>query len=333
MLSGEEEDLKPDKLKRSARRVKKYLARWGLNDDSPQVVDYYGAYTEGKANNAYQMLGREVEDLSLAQLTQLFQQLFEASTNTDNTYHKWQNVRQPAGSQPAGITKITGELVGLKGSLPAGSISDYVQKQRFLDAMDSRRPHNVEAQLSEEDTWDQMVGVAEHYDTTMYRTDGYKGSDRSQASSSKPSVRYWASGAPKPAGPRLNSLPRPGQWPEAGCFFFQPLPLPPSRPPPRSMPRTAPRQWSFSAQGPAFLYISLSNNALLIHDWVIVWAYTRPWDEWTEHRHGYGSWKPFAKEPPGVRSIHARDVYQQPHTSKDIRAFICMEWFIQYEPE
>jgi len=65
------------------------------------------------------MLGREVEDLSLAQLTQLFQQLFEASTNTDNTYHKWQNIRQPAGGQPACITKIAGELVDLKGSLPA----------------------------------------------------------------------------------------------------------------------------------------------------------------------------------------------------------------------
>jgi len=45
---------------------------------------------------------------------------------------------------------------------------------------------------------------------------------------------YGASGAPKP--------PRPGQWPGAGRFSFQPLPLPPSRPLPRSMPRTAPCQ-------------------------------------------------------------------------------------------
>jgi len=36
----------------------------------------------------------------------------------------------------------------------------------------------------------------------------------------KPSVRYGASGAPKPAGPRLNSPPRPGQRPGAGRFFF-----------------------------------------------------------------------------------------------------------------
>jgi len=45
------------------------------------VVDYYGAYTDGKANNAYQALDSEIEDLNLAQLNQRFQQLFEASTN------------------------------------------------------------------------------------------------------------------------------------------------------------------------------------------------------------------------------------------------------------
>jgi len=70
MFSGEGEALKPDKLKRWLRTVKKHLARSGLNHDSPGVADYYGAYTESKTNNSYQKLYREVEDLSLAQLTQ-----------------------------------------------------------------------------------------------------------------------------------------------------------------------------------------------------------------------------------------------------------------------
>jgi len=78
--------------------------------------------------------------------------------------------------------------------------------------------------------------------------------------------RYWACGAPKPVGPPLNSLPHPAQWPGAGRFFVQPLPLPASRPPPRSMPRTAPCQRTFSTQGPAFSYIPLSNIPLLIHE-------------------------------------------------------------------
>jgi len=51
--------------------------------------------------------------------------------------------------------------------------------------MDSRLRRNVEPQLGPEDTWDQMVVVAECYDPTMYRTGGYKGSDRSQTSSCK----------------------------------------------------------------------------------------------------------------------------------------------------
>jgi len=166
-FSGEGEDLKPDKLKRWFRTVKKYLARSGLNDDTPGVADYYGFYTEGEANNTFQTLDTEEENLSLPQLTQRFQQLFQASTNTDDTYHKWQNVRQTAGGQPARITKIAGELADLKGSLPNGSLSDYAQKQRFLDPMDSRLPRNIEPQLRPEDTWDQMAAVAERYDATM----------------------------------------------------------------------------------------------------------------------------------------------------------------------
>jgi len=186
MFSGEGEDLKPDKLKRWLTTVKKHLVRSGLNDVSPGVADYYGFYTEGKANTAFQTLDTEGANHNLPQLTHRVQQLFEASTNTDDTYHKWQNVRQTAGGQAACITKIAGELADLKGSLPVGSILDYAQKQRFLDAMDSRLCRNVEPQLRPEDTWDQMVAVAERYNTTMCRTGSYKGSDRSQASSSKP---------------------------------------------------------------------------------------------------------------------------------------------------
>ena len=132
------------------------------------------------------MLDREVEDLTLAQLTERLQQLFEVSTNTDDTYPMWQSTRQTAGGQLTLITKIAEELADLKGSLQAGCISDYAQKQRFLDAMESRLRRNIEPELRPENTWDQMVAVAEPYDTTIYRTGGYKSSDRSQASSSKP---------------------------------------------------------------------------------------------------------------------------------------------------
>ena len=51
--------------------------------------------------------------------------------------------------------------------------------------MDSRLRCSVESQLRAEDTWDQVVAVAERYNATMYRNGGSKGSDRSQGSSSK----------------------------------------------------------------------------------------------------------------------------------------------------
>jgi len=65
MFTGEGKELKPDKLKRWHRTVKKDLARSGLNDDSPGVADYYGFYSELKANNTFQTLDREEENLTL----------------------------------------------------------------------------------------------------------------------------------------------------------------------------------------------------------------------------------------------------------------------------
>ena len=64
MFSGEGDDHKPDKLQGWLRTVKKYLGRSGLNDDSPGMADYYGFYTEGKANNPFQTLDTEKEKLT-----------------------------------------------------------------------------------------------------------------------------------------------------------------------------------------------------------------------------------------------------------------------------
>ena len=45
-FSGAGDNLKPDKLKRWFREVKKYLSKDDVNDDKEDVVDYYGALTE-----------------------------------------------------------------------------------------------------------------------------------------------------------------------------------------------------------------------------------------------------------------------------------------------
>ena len=53
-------------------------------------------------------------------------------------------------------------------------------------------------------------------------------------------VRYGADGAPKNAGPRPFSPPRPTQRPGAWCLFRHSLPLSPLRPPPHPYPRRVP---------------------------------------------------------------------------------------------
>ena len=61
-FSGEGDDLKPDKLKRWYREVRKYLSKHDINDDTEDVVNYYGAFTEKRAHNAYLTLLDEYDE-------------------------------------------------------------------------------------------------------------------------------------------------------------------------------------------------------------------------------------------------------------------------------
>ena len=186
-FSGEGDDLKPDKLKRWFREVKRYLSKHDVNNDTEDVVDYYGAFTEERAHNAYLTLLDEYDEVSptLEQFKTRFKRLFGALTKTDDLYQKWQKVQQTTGGNPARISKIAGELADLKRALPQDSISDYVQRQHFLDAMDPRQRQNVEPQIREAHTWDQIVQLAERYDTTMYKTGAYRGKGGNQNTGSR----------------------------------------------------------------------------------------------------------------------------------------------------
>ena len=123
------------------------------------VVDYYGAFTEDPAHTTYLTLLDEYDEAlpTLEQFKITFKQLFEASTNTDNLYQKWQKVQQTTRGNPAHISKISGELADLKEALPWDSISDYAQGQRFLGTIDLRLHHNVKPQIREDDNLDKIV--------------------------------------------------------------------------------------------------------------------------------------------------------------------------------
>ena len=126
-------------------------------------MEYYGGLIEERAHNAYLTLLDEYDEVSptLEHFNSRFKQLFEASTNTDNLYQKWQKVQQTTGGNPALISKIAGELGTLKAAFPGDSISDYAKRPRLLDAMDPRLGQNVEPQIREANSWDHLVQLAE----------------------------------------------------------------------------------------------------------------------------------------------------------------------------
>jgi len=92
----------------------------------------------------------------------------------------------------------------------------------------------------EERIWDSTVNMYVACDT-----DEEEGSQEGEAEIpgeglSDLRVRYGADRAPKNAGPRPFSPPRPTQRPRAGCLFRHSLPLSPLRPPPHPYPRRVP---------------------------------------------------------------------------------------------
>ena len=186
-FSGQGDNPKPDKLKGWFWEVRKYLSKPDGKDDKEDVVDYYCAFIEERAHKAYRTLLEEYDQVSptLEQFKTRFKQLFEASTNTDDLYQKWQKVQQTTGGNPARISKIAGELADLKGALSRDSISDYAHRQRFLDAMDQRLCQNVEPQIRENNTWDHIVQLAERYHATMDKTRSYKGKGGNQNTGNK----------------------------------------------------------------------------------------------------------------------------------------------------
>ena len=123
-------------------------------------------------------------DPTLEQFKERMTTLFQASTNKDDLWQQWQKIYQTKKGLTARITTIATELELIRSRLPLGSVSAFAQKQRFLEAMDNRLRRSVEPQLKGNETWIEMVEMAERYDATMFRTGAY--GNRTEASDRKP---------------------------------------------------------------------------------------------------------------------------------------------------
>jgi len=187
-FSGKGDDLKLDKLKRWLLSVERYLSRHHMTEaNTPDIVDWYGGLTEGRAEGAFLTFMKDREQPpTLEEFINKFKQLFESSTNGDDLYRKWQKVHQNSGGKPGHITKVVGDLEDIKAALRDEAITEYVYKQRFLDAMDKRLRGNVEPQIRPTDTIKDIIAVAERFDATMYNTGVYKSTGGSSSSCNKP---------------------------------------------------------------------------------------------------------------------------------------------------
>ena len=187
-FSAEGDDLKPDKLKQWLLAVERYLSRLRMTEaNTPDIVDWYGGLTEGRAEGAFLTFMKDREQSpTLEEFINKFKQLFESSTNTDDLYRKWQKVHQNSGGGPGPITKVVGDLEDIKAALPDEAITEYAYQQRFLDAMDTKLCRNVEPQIRPTDTMHDIIALVERFDANMYNTRAYKSNGGSSNSSSKP---------------------------------------------------------------------------------------------------------------------------------------------------
>jgi len=200
-FTGEGYHLLPDKQKQWLLAVERYLFRHHITEvNTPDIVDWYGSLTEGRAEGAFLIFKKDWEQPpTLEEFINKFKQLFESSTNTDDLYQKWQKVHQNSGGKTGCITKVFGDLEDIKAALPDGAITEYAYQQRFLNAMDTKLHWNVEPQIRPTETINDIIALAEQFDATMYRTGAYKSTGGSSSSSSKPHKQKNTSTYQKPA--------------------------------------------------------------------------------------------------------------------------------------
>jgi len=187
-FSGKGDDLKPDKLKRWLLSVERYLSRHHMTEaNTPDIVDWYGGFTEGRAEGAFLTFMKDREQPpTLEEFINKFKQLFESSTNADDLYRKWQKVHQNSSGKPGRITKVVHDLEDIKAALHDEAITEYAYKQRFLDAIDTRLRGNVEQQIRPTDTMNDLIAQAERFGTTMYNTGAFKSTGGSSSTSDTP---------------------------------------------------------------------------------------------------------------------------------------------------
>jgi len=136
-------------------------------------LQYYGAYCREKALEKFTQYDNSQGAKTVNGLKRKFEGYFLPPTSTNTIYEQWLAVKQTTNWKTAQITDTVITLETLRDSLPPGTISDYLAKQRLLDAMDIKLKRDVKPHITSDTSFDELVEIAQTRDAIAHSTGLY----------------------------------------------------------------------------------------------------------------------------------------------------------------
>ena len=171
--TGEGKDRDPLRINSWLKIVRHYISSYGIQDNDIEALQYYGAYCRDKALQKFTLYDNSQGAKTVAGLKAKFEGYFLPSTSTDTICEQWLAVKQTNNNKTAQITDTVIALETHRDSQPPGTISDYSAKQRLLDAMDVKLKRDVKPHITSDNSFDQLVEIAEKSDAIAHSTGLY----------------------------------------------------------------------------------------------------------------------------------------------------------------
>jgi len=172
-FTGSASDRDPLRINSWFNTVHRYIASFGIQDTDQEALQYYGAYCRDQALDKFTQYEASTGEHTVAGLKRKFETYFLPSTSTDTIYEQWQAVKQTVNGKTAHITDTIINLERLRDSMPEGTITDYMAKQRLLDAMDIKLKRDVKPHITQDTSFDELVEIAEKRDAIAHSTGVY----------------------------------------------------------------------------------------------------------------------------------------------------------------
>jgi len=137
-------------------------------------LQYYGAYCRDQALDKFTQYEASTGGHTVTGLKRKFETYFLPSTSRDTLYEQWQAVKQTVNGKIAYITDTIINLEKLRDSIPEGTITDYMAKQRLLDAMDIKLKRDVKPHITQDTSFEELDEIAEKRDVIAYSTGVYR---------------------------------------------------------------------------------------------------------------------------------------------------------------